>query len=90
MIRTPNVPPIISPVMNITAPIFVFPFYVLILILLRGFRGMHLTSLSFVPKRRCLRIDDIPTFSHTGDFALPAEKRKQLVAQAVKVMCYHV
>lgn len=26
MIRTPNVPPAIMPIMNITAPIFVFPF----------------------------------------------------------------
>ena len=46
---------------------------------------MHLTSLSFVPKRRCLRTDDIPTFSHTGDFALPAEKRKLLAVQAAIV-----
>jgi hypothetical protein len=65
---------------------FNYPFC-LILISVWGFRGMHLTSLSFVPKRRCLRIDDIPTFSPTGDFALPAEKEKQPVVQAVKKVC---
>lgn len=76
MIRTPNVPPAIMPIMKSTAPIFVFPFYVFILILLRGLRGIHLTSLSFVPKRRCLRIDDIPT-SPTAK-RLPAEKENSL------------